>query len=95
MKNAQKRMDDATTYAEWKEAAHEHDVLSGAEDWKRQEHTSRYDYATIRERIREIRKARDTGDDRALLFALNEGIHGNLGGMGVQKWAQSVSLLTM
>ncbi|HBM87453.1 MAG TPA: DUF3336 domain-containing protein, partial [Rhodobiaceae bacterium] len=30
----------------------------------------------------EIRKARDTGDDRALLFALNEGIHGNLGGMG-------------
>ena len=82
LKKAIQRMENAETFAEWKEAAEEHDALSGAEEWKKREHSDRYDYATIRERLREIRKARDAGDDRALLFALNEGIHGNLGGMG-------------
>ncbi len=82
LKKAQQLMDEATSYEEWKDAARDHDALSGAEEWKKREHSGRYDYATIRERLREIRKARATGDDRALLFALNEGIHGNLGGMG-------------
>ncbi|PCJ70485.1 MAG: patatin [Rhodobiaceae bacterium] len=82
LKNAQQMMDDATSYQEWQEAACDHDALSGADEWKKREHSDRYDYATIRERLREIRKARRAGDDRALLFALNEGIHGNLGGMG-------------
>ncbi|MEQ9143038.1 MAG: DUF3336 domain-containing protein [Parvibaculaceae bacterium] len=82
LRNAQQRMDEAETFQEWKEAAIEHDALSGADEWKKREHSERYDYATIRERLREIRKARRAGDDRALLFALNEGIHGNLGGMG-------------
>jgi len=82
LKNAEYRMDAATTFEEWKAAAIDHDALSGADEWKRREHSDRYDYATIRERLREIRKARNAGDDRALLFALNEGLHGNLGGMG-------------
>lgn len=82
LRNAQQRMDEAETFQEWKAAAIEHDALSGADEWKKREHSERYDYATIRERLREIRKARRAGDDRALLFALNEGIHGNLGGMG-------------
>lgn len=76
------RLEDAETYAEWRAAAEAHDELTGAGDWKREDHSRRYDYATIRERLREIRKAREDGDERALLFALNEGIHGNLGGMG-------------
>ncbi|MEO0604737.1 MAG: DUF3336 domain-containing protein, partial [Myxococcota bacterium] len=41
-----------------------------------------YDHALIRQRLDELVRLRASGDDERLLFALNEGIHGNLGGMG-------------
>ena len=33
-------------------------------------------------RLRALQEYREKGDDEGLLFALNEGIHGNMGGMG-------------
>lgn len=72
----------ATSYAQWKQLALEHDAKSGREAWKSKEKSKSYDYASIRFRLDMLRELRRTGDDIGLLFALNEGIHGNQGGMG-------------
>ena len=78
----EKAMDEATCYEEWRAAAIEHDDASGASRWKELDRSRRYDFVSIRERLDHLRTLRDCGDDRGLLFALNEGIHGNMGGMG-------------
>jgi NTE family protein len=78
----EKAMDEATCYEEWREAAMEHDDASGASRWKEMDRSRRYDFVSIRERLDHLRTLRATKDDRGLLFALNEGIHGNMGGMG-------------
>ena len=75
-------MDKATTYAEWKAAALAHDERSGAARWRRVDASSRYDYKVIRRRLDEIRQIRAAGDPHQMLYYLNEGIHGNMGGMG-------------
>ncbi len=75
-------MNTATSYAEWEELAREHDRLSGAEDWRHNPKSTLYDYRNISQRLENLRQLRKAGDDHALLFTLNEGIHGNMGGMG-------------
>lgn len=42
----------------------------------------RYDYVSIRVRLDRLRAMRARHDNKGLLFTLNEGIHGNMGGMG-------------
>jgi len=78
----ERKMRRAESYAEWKQAALEHDSISGLKAWKHKEVSNSYDYLNIRSRIETIRKLRKEKDDIGLLFALNEGIHGNQGGMG-------------
>jgi NTE family protein len=82
IKQAEKQITNATTYAEWVDAAQMHDEISGKNDWKKKERSSLYDHQIIRTRLQDLRQYRASGDDRGLLFALNEGIHGNMGGMG-------------
>ena len=82
LKNLQKQMDQAVTYEEWSESAHQHDEISGQKRWRRIDKTSQYDYAQIRLRLDKLRYLRARQDYQGLLFTLNEGIHGNLGGMG-------------
>ena len=72
----------AVNYADWKDAALEHDNKSGFESWKGKEESKSYDYVNIRSRIDALKEFRSKEDDIGLLFALNEGIHGNQGGMG-------------
>ena len=72
----------AADYADWLTAAQAHDDLSGMTDWRSVEHTDLYDYAQIRLRLDRLRTLRAREDYEGLLFALNEGIHGNMGGMG-------------
>ena len=72
----------ANTYDEWKAAALAHDEKSGAAAWRREERSRRYDYRAIRARYDELSALKAAGDPHALLFCLNEGIHGNMGGMG-------------
>ena len=72
LKKLEVAMDEATSYDEWKHAAIEHDKESGADHWRRVDPSTRYDFVSVRRRL----------DHRGLLFALNEGIHGNMGGMG-------------
>lgn len=82
LKNLQKQMDVATSYADWSEAAQKHDELSGEKRWRQMDHTRQYDYAQIRLRLDKLRSLRARHDHQGLLFTLNEGIHGNMGGMG-------------
>ncbi|MCB1646043.1 MAG: DUF3336 domain-containing protein [Pseudomonadales bacterium] len=86
LNNTQSRLEramrKATSYEEWLKAARAHDEATGAAKWRLEPQSSRYDYVNIQGRVDEIRKLRANHDDVGLLFALNEGIHGNLGGMG-------------
>lgn len=84
-KKLQKAIDNATTYAEWSDAAQAYDVWSGAERWRMMDQSRRYDYVSIRVRLDRLRSLRARHDNRGLLFTLNEGIHGNMGGMGNSK----------
>ncbi len=78
----EQKMKNAATYDEWKRNALEHDDISGRKEWKKKSKSDDYDYVNIQTRLKEIRSLREAGDDIGLLFALNEGIHGNMGGMG-------------
>jgi NTE family protein len=75
-------LDQAVTYADWKEAALAHDEISGAAIWKKQDRSSRYGYPGVRRRLDLLRRLRDDDDAQELLFYLNEGIHGNIDGIG-------------
>ncbi|MBU3001985.1 DUF3336 domain-containing protein [Paraglaciecola arctica] len=78
----ERKMHNASCYEDWKAAALEHDLKSGFEAWKSKEESKSYDYVNIRTRIEALKEFRRQQDDIGLLFALNEGIHGNQGGMG-------------
>lgn len=78
----ERKMRRADNFADWKKAALEHDAMSGFETWKNKEESKSYDYINIRTRIDALKEFRRLKDDTGLLFALNEGIHGNQGGMG-------------
>ncbi|WP_439100984.1 DUF3336 domain-containing protein [Congregibacter sp.] len=82
LKKIEKTMDGALTYEEWAEAAQQHDEVSGAKRWRNVDQSRQYDYAQIRLRLDRLRSLRVRNDYQGLLFTLNEGIHGNMGGMG-------------
>ena len=72
----------AESYAEWREAAIEHDKKSGVGRWKSSDESKHFDYKSIRRRLDRLRGLRRKKDYAGILFALNEGIHGNIDGMG-------------
>ncbi len=78
----EKLMHSAESYKAWKTLALEHDYISGRETWKRKEKSKSYDHGNIRSRLDALRDLKKRQDYLGLLFALNEGIHGNQGGMG-------------
>ena len=82
LKRTEEQMDRASTYEQWSSAAREHDELSGQARWRQVDQTSQYDYAQIRLRLDKLRSLRSRHDYQGLMFTLNEGIHGNMGGMG-------------
>ena len=73
---------NAKNYRDWKEAALAYDERRGLEQWKQVDKSRRYDYTYIRARLEQLRILRRSKDDPGLMFNLNEGIHGNLSGMG-------------
>lgn len=72
----------AGNYQEWSDAARDYDQLSGWNKWKSKDQTLLYDFRSTRTRLDKIRSLRFRGNDEELLFFLNEGIHGNQGGIG-------------
>lgn len=78
----ERTLSQATTYASWARAAQAFDDASGRSRWKERRRTSLYDYTMIGERLQQLRELRAAGDARGLMFLIEEGVHGNLGGMG-------------
>ncbi len=72
----------ADSYAEWAQAAILYDEKNNYDQWKKHSRSSRYDYVAIQRRLDSLRELRRQNDAHGLLFALNEGLHGNLGGIG-------------
>lgn len=85
LRKLEKQMDRAESYEEWLSLAQQHDEATGMKRWREVDQTKLYDYASIRRRLDRLRSLRARHDDIGLLFTLNEGIHGNLGGMGSSK----------
>ncbi len=82
LKKLERKMENSRSYEEWCEAAIAHDEISGKRRWRDVDQTSQYDYSQIRLRLDRIRNLRARHDNHGLMFTLNEGIHGNMGGMG-------------
>ncbi len=75
-------MEQAESYEEWKAAAVAHDKASGLHKWQTEDKSRHFDYASIRRRLERLRKLQEEKDCPGILFALNEGVHGNIDGMG-------------
>lgn len=80
--NSHAGLAEATSYQHWTELASAYDREHGLDDWKSADASRNYDYRTIRQRLDRIRDLRIRRDYPQLLFTLNEGIHGNIGGIG-------------
>ncbi len=78
----ERKLDEAQSYAQWSEIAQQHDQFTGMEQWRDTDHTSLYDHAEIRLRLQQLQDQHHQQDHAGLLFTLNQGIHGNMGGMG-------------
>lgn len=72
----------AQSYPEWRAAAMAHDRQSGAAGWQQRDASAHFDFRSVRARLEALRRMRADGDNAGLLYALNEGVHGNLDGMG-------------
>lgn len=75
-------LDEAHSYADWSSMAREFDRLTGRERWKERARSSLYDHAMIGEKLDRLRSLLEAGDTRGLMYEIEEGVHGNLGGMG-------------
>ncbi len=62
LKKLEKVMEKATSYEEWREAAMEHDEISGQKRWREIDQTSLYDYTQIRLRLDRLRSQRARHD---------------------------------
>lgn len=72
----------AASYDEWKAAALAYDKANGLDRWRSRDATAQYDYVSIRIRLDRLQSLKARHDIKGLLYTLNEGIHGNMGGMG-------------
>jgi len=84
----EREISNADSYEQWFELAAEHDRETGADKWRHNDESRLYDSASINRRLKRLRKLRNKGDDHGLLFVLNEGIHGNMAGMGQSRLYQ-------
>lgn len=82
LKTIEQDLQKADSYDQWHTLAEAHDAETGGGAWRENDESSLYDHANIKTRLRRLRRLRKKGDDHALLFVLNEGIHGNMAGMG-------------
>ena len=72
-KALKRKMNEALSYDQWKEAALAYDKHYGLNRWKENELSRRYDFEAISLRLDELKAARESKDNSRLLFTLNEG----------------------
>lgn len=90
----EKAMAQAENYSDWSDAAAAHDRASGVDMWKKSDESKHFDYVSIRRRLRRLVKLSKAQDNAGLLYALNEGIHGNMDGMGNDRLHQKAKFGT-
>lgn len=73
------KLDNAGSYDEWDEAAHNLDGILGLDMWRHNPVGKDYDYRLITERTRLIQDARQEGDVYGLINTLRTGLVRNLG----------------
>ncbi|WP_432769635.1 MAG: DUF3336 domain-containing protein [Sphingopyxis sp.] len=78
----------APDYIAWAKAAQDHDRKSGMAAWRDADESRHFDHQAIRARLERLRGLSAAGDVKGLLFVLNEGIHGNIDGMGHERLYQ-------
>lgn len=81
LKKYEAALNNAASYQEWAEAARAYDTAAGLDEWRDDEDSEDFDAVLIRERLDELKRLRNTKDVTQLVFALHEGLHGNLGNM--------------
>jgi len=81
LRRRQRDLEHAQDYRSWREIALELDREDGSDDWRADEASEDYDHLLVKERLSQMRGLRRRGDVRRLVFALHEGLHGNLGNM--------------
>ncbi len=81
-KRLERDLHRADSYEEWQAVAAALDAANGNQRWRRMDQSRHFDYVSIRIRLDKLRSLRARHDYAGLLFALNEGIHGNVDGMG-------------
>ena len=74
-------MAEATSYAEWYEAALELDRHEGRDKWRAELESDDYDYRLLSSRVRVLKRLRRNQDVDRTIFRLREELHGNLGNM--------------
>jgi NTE family protein len=87
-------IETANSFAQWRQLAQSADHETGADQWRSINESPLYDATSINTRLQRLRALRRKGDDNGLLFALNEGIHGNMAGMGNVKLYETARLGT-
>ena len=81
-KKLERDMAQAASYEEWQDAARAHDQESGANEWKKSDESPHFDYVSIGRRLRRLRRLRYKGNYAGILSELNQGVHGNIDGVG-------------
>lgn len=82
LRQLERAMSGAEDMLQWRQLAAAHDRLSGADMWKEREDSELFDARQIQNRYHRLRERCEERCSDEILFALNEGIHGNMGGMG-------------
>lgn len=90
----EKAMAQAENYSDWSDAAAAHDRSTGVDEWKSSDESKHFDHVSIRRRLTRLSKLWKTQDNAGLLYALNEGIHGNMDGMGNDRLHQKAKFGT-
>lgn len=90
----EKAMTEAQSYAEWSASAIKHDIETGVAEWKNSDESKHFDYQSIRRRLTRLSALWKAQDNEGLLYNLNEGIHGNMDGMGNDRLHQKAKFGT-
>ncbi|OAO04588.1 DUF3336 domain-containing protein [Parasphingorhabdus sp.] len=90
----EKSMAQAKSYSEWSKAAKAHDRATGVDQWKKADESKHFDHKSIRRRLKRLSRLWKAQDNAGLLYALNEGIHGNMDGMGNDRLHQKAKFGT-
>lgn len=79
--NSEAKLSTAMSYADWAQAARKLDARTGKQRWRESDASEHFDHRSIRRRLEQLIELREAGDNKGLLYTLNEGIHGNMDGM--------------